>query len=130
MIVLNVVAEILYKNEVYQIIGACMNVHNELGHGFLEAVYGDALMIEFQEQGIPFSRERKFEIEYKSQILTHSYNADFVVFDSIILELKAASAIVDEHIAQTLNYVKASNLRLGLLVNFGREKLQYKRLIY
>jgi GxxExxY protein len=125
-----VVAEILYKNEVYQIIGACMNVHNELGHGFLEAVYGDAFMIEFQEQGIPFSRERKFEIEYKSQILTHSYNADFVVFDSIILELKAASAIVDEHIAQTLNYVKASNLRLGLLVNFGREKLQYKRLIY
>lgn len=107
-----------------------MNVHNELGHGFLEAVYGDALMIEFQEQGIPFSRERKFEIEYKSQILTHSYNADFVVFDSIILELKAASAIVDEQIAQTLNYVKASNLRLGLLVNFGREKLQYKRLIY
>lgn len=121
---------LLFKQEVYDIIGACMDVHNELGHGFLEVVYGDALMIEFEKRGIPFNREQKFEICYKGQVLAHQYYTDFVVFDKIILELKAASYIVDEHIAQTLNYVKASNLQLGLIVNFGREKMEYKRLIY
>ncbi|GAB5537901.1 MAG: hypothetical protein Salg2KO_00040 [Salibacteraceae bacterium] len=113
--------ELIYKQEVYDIVGACMDVHKELGHGFLEAVYGDALMIEFEKRMIPFNREQKFEINYKGQTLAHRYIADFVVFDKIILELKAASFIVDEHVAQTLNYVKASNLKLGPIVNFGRE---------
>ena len=122
--------EILYRQEVYDIVGVCMDVHNALGHGFLEAVYGDALMIEFEKRDIPFKREQKFEIEYKGRVLQNKYSADFLVFDAIILELKASSYIVDEHIAQTLNYVKASGLRLGLIVNFGREKMEYKRVIY
>ncbi|MEZ4720965.1 MAG: GxxExxY protein [Flavobacteriales bacterium] len=123
-------AELVYKQEVYDIVGACMEVHKQLGHGFLEAVYGDALVIEFEQRKISYNREVKFDIDYKGQTLTHKYVADFIVFNKIVLEIKAAAFIVDEHIAQCLNYVKASGLRLGVIVNFGREKMEYKRLIY
>jgi len=122
--------ELIYKHEAYNIIGLCMEVHKELGHGFLEVVYKDALELVFLQNDIPFVREKEYKIMFRNIILPHKYYADFVVFDKIILEIKAATSLVDEHIAQTLNYLKASKNRLGLLVNFGRLQLEYKRLVY
>ena len=120
--------DIIYKEESYQIIGKCFEVHNNLGPGFLEIVYKDALEYEFRIADIPYSREVEYEVNYKNIILPHKFYADFVVFDNIILEVKGVSGIADEHIAQTINYLKASN-KLGLLVNFGELKLKYKRLV-
>lgn len=107
-----------------------MEVHRQLGHGFLEAVYKDALMFEFAKEGIPFQREKKYEVVYKSVVLPHCFYADFVLFDQVILEVKAMNGLVDEHIAQTINYLKVSGCKVGLLVNFGRDSLDYKRLVY
>lgn len=122
--------KLVYKQESYEIIGACMEVHKYLGHGFLEVVYKDALEYEFKKNNIPFSREVAFEVVYKNEILKHCFYADFVVYDKIILEIKSYAGIVDEHIAQTINYLKVANCKLGLLVNFGRMSLEYKRLVY
>ena len=119
----------LYEDKTYKIIGACMEVHRTLGRGLLEVVYKDALCHEFMLQDIPFERERKYEITYKSIILPHYYFADFVVFDQIILEIKAQSGIVDAFHKQVINYLAISKHKLGLLVNFGEDSLQYKRLI-
>ncbi len=121
--------DIIYKEESYQIIGKCMEVHNNLGPGFLEIVYKDALEYKFQKAGIPYSREEEYEVNYKDIILPHKFYADFVVFDKIILEVKGISGIAKEHIAQTINYLKVSGDKLGLLVNFGELKLKYKRLV-
>jgi len=121
--------DLLYKEESFQIVGKCFEVHNNLGPGFLEIVYKDALEFEFRKAGIPYSREVEYEVNYKDIILPHKFYADFVVFDSIILEVKSMAGIADEHIAQTINYLKVSGNRLGLLVNFGELKLNYKRLI-
>ncbi len=122
-------AEIIYKEESFKIIGLCMEVHNNLGKGFLEIVYKDALEYEFRKNNIPFDREKEYEVNYKDTILPHKFYADFVVFDKIILEVKGMAGIVDEHIAQTLNYLKVSGLKLGLVVNFGELSLQYKRIV-
>jgi len=122
-------SEIIYKEESYEIIGKCFEVHNNLGPGFLEIVYKDALEYEFQKAGIPYSREEKYEVNYKDIILPHKFFADFIVFGKIILEVKGVSSIADEHIAQTINYLKVSGNKLGLLVNFGELKLTYKRLV-
>lgn len=122
--------KLVYKQESYEIIGACMEVHKYLGHGFLEVVYKDALEYEFKKNNIPFSTEVAFEVVYKNEILKHCFYADFVVYDKIILEIKSYAGIVDEHIAQTINYLKVANCKLGLLVNFGRMSLEYKRLVY
>jgi GxxExxY protein len=97
--------ELLYKAEAYQIIGCCFEVHRNLGHGFLEAVYSEALLIEFKERGIPFELNKELDIEYKGKILRKKYYADFVCFDKIILELKAMEALAPEHTAQVLNYL-------------------------
>ncbi len=121
--------ELLYKEETYRIIGKCMEVHNNLGAGFLEIVYKDALEYEFRKADIPFEREKMYEVNYKGIILPHKFYADFVVFDKIILEIKGIKAIAEEHIAQGINYLKVSGNRLALLVNFGELKLNYKRLI-
>lgn len=120
--------EFLYKNKTYEIIGACMQVHNELGKGFSENVYGDALEIEFQNQDILYDREVCFHIHYKNVKLQHYYYADFVIEDKIILELKAIEKLTNSHIKQTLNYLAASKLKVGLLVNFGQDSLEYKRI--
>ncbi len=104
-----------------------MEVHSQLGMGFREAVYKDAL--EFAKQEIYYSREKKFEIKYKGYPLDHSYIADFVVYDKIILEVKATSVTTTEFIAQTINYLKASNLQLGILVNFGQRSFVFQRII-
>jgi len=121
--------EIIYKEESFRIIGLCMEVHNNLGKGFLEIVYKDALEYEFRKNNIPFEREKEYEVNYKDIILPHKFYADFVVFNKIILEVKGMAGIADENIAQTLNYLKVSGLKLGLIVNFGELSLQYKRVV-
>ncbi len=119
----------IYKEEAYKIIGAAMEVHNSLGNGFLEAVYQEALEREFVIQGISYSREQRINIEYKGEKLSKYYIADFVCYDNIIIELKALSSIDSNHEAQILNYLKATNYKLGLLINFGTRSLQSKRLV-
>ncbi|RME04000.1 MAG: GxxExxY protein [Bacteroidetes bacterium] len=121
--------EYLYKDETYRIIGCAMEVHRHLGCGFLEAVYQEAMEIEYQKQGIPYYREKVLEIQYKGIPLQKTYIADFVCYDKIIVELKALNSLSSEHLAQVLNYLKATGYRLGLLINFGAESLQYKRII-
>lgn len=106
-----------------------MEVHRNLGKGFLEIVYKDAIEYEFRKSKIAFEREREFAVQYKNIVLPHKFFADFVVLGKIILEVKSGSIITDEHIAQTLNYLKVSGLKLGLLVNFGQLSLKYKRVV-
>jgi len=121
--------ELIYKNEVYQIIGAAMEVHKELGCGFLEAVYQEALELEFMFRKIPYQREKKLNIFYKGILLNKYYEADFICFDKVIVELKALSGLTSDHEAQLLNYLKTTNLKVGLLINFGRQSLEYKRMV-
>lgn len=106
-----------------------MEVHKNLGKGFNEIVYKDALEIEFKLKGIPYQREKEFEINYKGFTLPRKYNADFVVYSKIILEVKAIESLTNSHIKQTLNYLAVSKMRLGLLVNFGEDSLNYKRIL-
>ena len=121
--------KIIYKTESYEIIGACMEVHNELGCGFLEPVYQDALKIEFKNKGIPFQKEKELKIFYKGIKLEHKYFADFVCYEKIIVELKALKSLNTEHESQLLNYLKATGFKLGILVNFGESQLKYKRFV-
>ena len=121
--------DILFKSESYQIIGKCMEVHNQLGPGFLEIVYKDALEWEFRKASIPYEREKEYTVSYKDIILPHKFYADFVIFNSIILEVKAVSGIADIFIAQAMNYLKVSGNRLALIANFGELKLKQKRII-
>jgi len=123
-------AEILFKEESYKIIGACFEVHKILGHGFKEAVYKDALELELIRLEIPFVREKPYTILYKEQKLKHYFVADFVLYDTIILEIKIGSYIGDSYIKQTLNYLKASGLRLGIVINFGKSSLESQRVIF
>ena len=106
-----------------------MEVHKEMGKGFSEIIYGDALEIEFKKNNITYSREEHFKITYKNQLLKHHYYADFLIEDKIILEIKAIESLTSSHIKQTLNYLAASKKRLGLLINFGQDSLSYKRII-
>ena len=122
-------SQIIYKNESYFIIGLCMDIHNELGKGFNEAVYGDALELELKSNGVPFQKEAKFDILYKRKMLKHHYYADFVVDNKIIVELKAVEKISSGHVKQTMNYLAASKMKLGLIVNFGEDSFTYKRVV-
>ena len=106
-----------------------MEVHNNLGAGFLEIVYKDALEYEFRKSGIPFEREKQYKVNYKGIILKHHFYADFIIFDKIILEIKGVNAITEEFTAQALNYLKVSQNKLALIVNFGELKLNYKRIV-
>lgn len=125
----SLMAQIIYKEESYQIIGACMEVYNELGCGFLEAVYQEALAVEFEDRNIPFVREKSLNIEYKQRILQTKYRADFIVFDKILVEIKVTNALVEKDSSQVLNYLNATKFRLGILINFGAsEKLESKRI--
>ena len=111
------------------IIGLGFAVHNQLGKGFLEIVYKDAMEWELRRMNISFEREKSYTIEYKNTLLPHKFFADFVVFESIILEIKAKEGIAEEHLAQTINYLKVSGCKLGLILNFGESSLKIKRLI-
>ncbi len=121
--------ELLYKEEVFKLVGHCMEVHRELGPGQDEVLYKDAFVVELQRASIPFSRERKFEVSYKGVVLPHHYYADFVVWDKILFEAKAVERLTDAHLRQVLNYLAVSKLELGLLVNFGADSLEWKRVI-
>lgn len=107
-----------------------MEVHKELGPGFLEAVYQEALEIELHKQKIPYEREKLMNIFYRGIKLKKRYAADYVCYDKIIVEVKALSALSSDHEAQILNYLKTTSLKLGLLINFGTKSLQYKRLVF
>lgn len=120
--------EIIYKDEAYAIQGACFEVYKTLGSGFLEAVYQEALAQEFRLQNIPFAEQCELKLQYKNIPLHQTYKPDFICFDKIIVEIKAVSALAPEHEAQLLNYLKITNMRLGLLVNFGHyPKIEIKR---
>ena len=122
--------EYLYKEETYKIIGAAQEVHKELGSGFLEVVYQDALEFELQKQGIPYQREFPIPIWYKDIKLKRNYYSDFLCYEKIIIEIKATKKIVDEYYTQVLHYLKATKLRVGLLINFGESSLNLKRIIH
>lgn len=119
---------LLYEEETGKILNACMEVFNELGNGFLEAVYQEALEKEFKIQNIPYEREKLLPIIYKGKKLNKEYYADFVCYGKIVVELKAVSNLVKAHKAQVLNYLKAANIEIGLLVNFGTNSLKWERI--
>ncbi len=121
--------ELILKDEVYQIVGAAMEVSNQLGSGFLEAVYQEALEIELSERRIPHVPQKKIAISYKGRVLKKDYVADFLCYDLIVVEIKAIKAISGIEEAQLLNYLRATNLPLGLIVNFGTPRLDWKRYI-
>ena len=116
--------------QTYEIIGAAMEVHRHLGHGFLEAVYQEALAMEMTRRDIPFEREAAVPVEYKGQRLQCSYRADFTCFDEVVLELKAINQLTGTEEAQLLNELKATGRHRGLLLNFGAPSLEYKRLVF
>lgn len=122
--------DIVYKEESYKIQGAIFEVYKEIGSGFLEAVYQECLEKEFKSQGIPFESQVFLDIEYKGELLTQKYKPDFICYDNIIVELKAVKELANEHQAQVINYLKATEMELGLLVNFcSYPKVEIKRLI-
>ena len=121
---------IVYRQESYEIIGAAFDVYNKLGHGFLEAVYQEAFEIELKKREIPYEREKEIKIYYDGQELKQTYRADFVCYDKIIVELKAVSKLDEAHHAQVYNYLHATNMKLGILLNFGSsEGLEKDRIV-
>lgn len=123
-------SNLLLADESYRIVGICMEVHRNLGRGFKEIVYKDAIEFEFIRHSIEYGREIKFEIFYKGCVLPHYYYADFVVYNAVLLEVKSSSIIVNEFIIQTLNYLKASDLKLGLIANFGEASFVSRRVVF
>jgi len=121
--------ELIHKEETHRLIGLCMEIHRELGKGHDEVIYKDALVVELERARVPFTREKKYEVDYKGVILPHFYFADFVVWDKIIFEAKAVEKLTDAHIKQVLNYLAAAKLKVGLLVNFCSDSLEWKRII-
>lgn len=120
---------LLYPKESYKITGALYEVHKELGPGLLEKVYQEALEIELRMQGIPFEREKSFNISYKGEVLEQMYIADFVCYDKIVVELKAVEALLPIHTAQVINYLTITGYKLGLLVNFNARQIKPERIV-
>ncbi|MDO9340154.1 MAG: GxxExxY protein [Bacteroidales bacterium] len=121
--------EILYREESYKIIGACMEVHKKLGSGFLESVYSEALELEFKKMNIPYEHEKKLPVYYDGRPMRKYFKTDFVCYSTIILELKSTNFLSENDRRQALNYLKATRFKLGLLVNFGTPSLTYKRIV-
>ena len=117
-----------FEEETGKILNACMEVHKELGNGFLEPVYQEALEEEFKIQKIPYEREKLLTVMYKGKKLSKEYFADFVCYGNIIVELKAVTSLVKGHKAQVINYMKATNSEIGILVNFGENSLKWERI--
>ena len=114
----------------YAIIGAAMEVHKHLGCGFLESVYQEALAIELDSQRIPFRREVRLPVNYKGRVLASSFCADFICFDSLVVELKALAKMTGKEESQLINYLKATGHKVGLLLNFGARSLEHRRLVF
>jgi GxxExxY protein len=121
--------EIHYKEESFNIIGSAMEVHKEMGNGFLEAVYQEAFCMELSERFIPHRKQVELDIYYKEIQLKKKYYADLICYNKIIIELKAVDRLRPEHHSQVLNYLKATNFKLGILINFGAKSLEYKRFV-
>ena len=122
--------DLIYRDEVYALVGACFEVYNELGSGYLEDPYQEALELELEYRGIPFVAKPKLPIYYKGVLLTKKYEPNFVPYEKIIFEIKAVKALADERRAQVHNYLKASSFKVGLLVNFGKHNdLEYERIV-
>jgi GxxExxY protein len=123
-------AHIVYGDESYRIVGSCFNVYKDKGHGFLEPVYQECMEIELEFQGIPFSTQSALPLYYRGRLLKQIYRPDFICFEKIVVELKAVDKLVDAHRSQVINYLHATGMKLGLLVNFGHfPKLEYERLV-
>ncbi len=120
--------EILYKDLSYKIVGLAMKVHSKLGYGFLEKVYENGLMVLFRREGIEAKQQVPITVYFEEEVVGNYY-ADILVEDKVILEIKSVENIIDAHIAQTLNYLKATGLRLAIILNFSKEKLEYKRIV-
>ncbi|MBW2663288.1 MAG: GxxExxY protein [Deltaproteobacteria bacterium] len=122
--------ELIYKDEVYEIVGAAMEVHKELGCGFLEAVYQEGFLIELREKKMPFESQKRLPIYYKGKRLKKEYYADVVCYGKIIVELKTLDKLTSKEESQVLNYLKASGLKVGVLINFGAASLEWKRFVF
>ncbi|SEA45220.1 GxxExxY protein [Flavobacterium gillisiae] len=122
-------SDLIYKEESFQIVGILFEVHNNLGGGFSEIVYKDALEYELRNLKIPFEREKEYVVHYKNTVLNHKFYADFVLFDKIILELKSCEKLDSKHTAQCINYLKVSTNKLAILANFNNKSLEYKRIV-
>jgi GxxExxY protein len=118
------------KAETDEIIRIGIEIHKILGFGFLEIVYKDAFEYEFRQDNIPYQRAKEYVVKYKEIILPRKFYADFVVFDSVILEVKASDGISNDDMAQTINYLKCSGCKVGLILNFGRRRLEIKRVVF
>jgi len=118
---------IIYKELSYKIVGLAMEVYNELGYGFLEKVYENSMMVLFERERIPVRQQAGVPVYFEQRVVGE-YVADIIVEDKIIIEIKSASGIADAHRAQVLNYLKATNMRLGIIINFGKKRLEYERL--
>ena len=121
---------IVFAQDSYQIMGACFEVYKDKGAGFLEAVYQECLAIEFEKRNIPFASQACVELSYSGRILKQTYKADFICYGKIIVEIKAVSTLSNELRTQVINYLRATNMKLGLLINFGHfPKLEYERIV-
>lgn len=124
-------SKLVLQDQTFEIIGICMEVHRILGHGFSEIVYKDAIEHELQTRGLYYQREKQYIVPYKDVVLKHTFFADFIVFDAVILEIKAAEGgLCEEFTAMLINYLKVSGCKVGLLVNFGRKSLEHKRFVF
>lgn len=122
-------SNIIYKGESYKLMGILFDIHSNLGKGFSEIVYKDAIEYELEKSSIFFEREKEYSVKYKDILLKHKFYADFIIFDKIILEIKCCNSISDSHIAQAMNYLKVSNNKLAIIVNFNNDSLEYKRIV-
>ena len=121
---------LLMREEVFTIVGAAMEVHSVLGCGFLESVYQEALALELRNRDVLFLKQERIEVFYKGRTLEKYFVVDFLCFGEIVVEIKALASISSEHEAQLLNYLKVSNHKVGILINFGTEKLEFKRMVF
>jgi len=122
--------ELLHEDLTYEIIGAAMEVHATLGPGFLESVYQEAMAIELLARGIPFEEKKRLDVYYKGIKLEKHFEADFVCDNKVIVEIKALSVLTNDHQSQVLNYLKATGIKVGLLINFGSKSLEHKRMVW
>ncbi len=124
------VSDLIYKEECYKIVGLCMKVHTRLGTGFSEMIYKDALEVELKkDRSIYYEREKSFHIVYEGTVLPRKFNIDFYILDCMMVEVKAVSQIPVDAFKQTLNYLKASRIQLGILINFGADRLEFRRIV-